>query len=1207
MEFRLLGPLEVVDGTSALPIAARKQRALLAVLLLNANKTVARERIVDDLWGDAVPESARKMVQIYVSQLRKVLPERRLHTRPPGYELEVNGDELDLGRFERLVAEGRAALAAGRPAEASDLLRQALALWRGPALAEFSEPFAQHEGARLEELRITALEWRIEADLAAGHHADVVGELEALVTRHPLRERLRSQHMLALYRGGRHAEALASYQALRRVLADELGIEPSSALKELERRMLRQDPDLEQPAAPAVSVVRPVRRAPSDVGTARPHVRDGEHRGKSVARVPASRLAAQLVGREAELASLQGFLGADSPRALVLTGGPGIGKTSLWEAGVDAARELRLHVLSARPSDAEARHSFAALIDLLDGVETDELISLPAPQLQALEVALLRAVPAGPAPEGPAIAVGFLSALRALAAREPLLVAVDDIQWLDRPSADALAFAARRLEGVGVRFLLATRPGSPNPLEQALERSGLDRLEIPPLSVGALRRVLSERLGLHLPRQLLRRIADTTLGNPLFALEVGRTLAERGPLEIGEELPLPDSVEELLGTRVARLPASVRRLLLAVALTAELRLSQVAAIEDAGALDGAVDAGVLVVEGDRVRPSHPLLAAAAKKRSRAGDRRELHIALADTAVDEELRALHLALATELPDRRLATRVAAAARGASARGAAAEAVMLAEHALRLTTPGSAERSERLLELGGYLVVAGEKQRVTDLLSPELESLPSAAARARACVILADGVVKSNDDIQRYFERALAESGSDAELRASVLAQMTENTAVIRVERIREAEAWALEALAAARGAGPKAERSALYVLGWARSLQGRPIDDVCERFRAASDAAFYITESPERVAGQRLVWRGEVDRARAVLTRLLSLADERGEPYSYALVRLHVCLLELRIGECEAAARLLDEWAESSERELLVWPMYERCRALLAASRGFADAAEQWAAETLGRAEAAGTRWDRLEALRARGVAALVAHKPAQAAESLRAVWEHMEREGVDDPGVFPVAPDLVEALAELGELDEARMVTDRLRGLAEQQEHPWGLASAKRCGALVRLCSGRYDEEAATELTEAAGTYATLGLSFDRARSLLSLGRAQRRVKKWGAARDSLERAAADFDELGCLGWAEEARSELARVGARRASPPGKLTPTERRVAELAAEGLANKEIARVLVVTVNTVEFHLRHAYAKLGVRSRGQLAGRLVAGPQRSEDPRS
>ncbi|HEV8100071.1 MAG TPA: BTAD domain-containing putative transcriptional regulator, partial [Gaiellaceae bacterium] len=254
MDFRILGPLEVREAQREVRLRGGKQRALLALLLVNANRTLAIDRIVDELWGEAVPDSAQKMVQIYVSKLRKVLAAGMLHTRPPGYSLQLEPDDVDLHRFERLAAEARAGLDAGRPERAAADYRAALELWRGPALAEFtSEPFAQAEGARLEELRISALEGRLEADLLLGRHGDLVGELDALVARHPLREGLRRQQMLALYRSGRQAEALAAYQEARRVLADELGIEPSPALRELERLILRQDAglDVAMPPPPA--------------------------------------------------------------------------------------------------------------------------------------------------------------------------------------------------------------------------------------------------------------------------------------------------------------------------------------------------------------------------------------------------------------------------------------------------------------------------------------------------------------------------------------------------------------------------------------------------------------------------------------------------------------------------------------------------------------------------------------------------------------------------------------------------------------------------------------------------------------------------------------------------------------------------------------------------------------------------------------------
>ena len=552
----------------------------------------------------------------------------------------------------------------------------------------------------------------------------------------------------------------------------------------------------------------------------------------------------RIVGREAELTALDEFVrSVGSPRAFVLTGGPGIGKTTLWEAGVDLARRRGLRVLSARASQAETQLAFAALTDLLDGVGPEELASVPPPQLHALEVALLRTQPPDNPPPPAALSVGFLNAVRALAAREPLLVALDDIQWLDAASAEAVAFAASRIDGQPVRFLLARRSRSASPLERAQGPNGVRRLEVNPLSLGATQRLLSERLGLRLPRHVLRRVVQSSLGNPLFALELGRTLAERAPPEIGEDVPLPETVEELLGTRVAALPRPVRRLVLAVALSGDLRTWQVAHLAPPGALDDAVDLGVLVVETDRVRPAHPLFATAAKSGARVNEQRELHLALAQVAGDEESRAVHLALAAERPDGELARAVAAAAAGAAARGARQDAVVLAEHALRLT-PAPAERTERVLALGGYLEAAGEAQRITDLVSPELDSLPRGAPRVRALLLLMNGVVSDNDEIRRYLDEALSESGTDEVLRASVLLEIAENEAGIRVQQIPTAEAWALEALQGARAGGGDLERRALYALAWPRALRGQQLDDLCERFRAASDARYSAISTPE---------------------------------------------------------------------------------------------------------------------------------------------------------------------------------------------------------------------------------------------------------------------------------------------------------------------------------------------------------------------------
>jgi DNA-binding SARP family transcriptional activator len=251
MHARLLGALEVDDGRTPVPLGAPGERALLARLLLDANRTVPVDRLVDDCWGQAVPDTAVKILHVRVSRLRKVLPAGALVTRAPGYAAQIGPEALDLVRFDRLREQGRAALAGGSTARAAALLRDALALWRGPALAEFGEPFAAIEGRRLEELRLACIEDRIDADLALGAHARLIGELDALVGRHPLRERLRGQLMLALYRSGRQAEALAAYRELARALSTELGLEPWPALRVLERRILQQDAGLDLAAARA--------------------------------------------------------------------------------------------------------------------------------------------------------------------------------------------------------------------------------------------------------------------------------------------------------------------------------------------------------------------------------------------------------------------------------------------------------------------------------------------------------------------------------------------------------------------------------------------------------------------------------------------------------------------------------------------------------------------------------------------------------------------------------------------------------------------------------------------------------------------------------------------------------------------------------------------------------------------------------------------
>jgi YVTN family beta-propeller protein len=342
MEFAVLGPIEVrIDGR-VLPLGGPKQRALLALLLLNANEAVSRDRLVDELWGERAPASAQRSLDTYVYRLRTLLGDGRIERRPPGYLLRVEPGELDLERFERLLEQGRAAAAAGDAAAARSRLHEALALWRGRALADLeNESFAASDAGRLEERRVLAQEARIDAELELGGGAELVGELERLVAEHPFRERLVYQLMLGLHRAGRTSDALAAYQELRRRFADELGLEPSGELRELERRILEQDARLAPPAPPPAAE-RPRRRSAVIVAAAialaavAASVAVGIVLGTRGSSASTARGSATRVFELTGHSSLAGASLADAPAAMVADA------SSIWLAESDAGDVVRI-------------------------------------------------------------------------------------------------------------------------------------------------------------------------------------------------------------------------------------------------------------------------------------------------------------------------------------------------------------------------------------------------------------------------------------------------------------------------------------------------------------------------------------------------------------------------------------------------------------------------------------------------------------------------------------------------------------------------------------------------------------------------------------------------------------------------------------------------------------------------------------------------
>jgi DNA-binding SARP family transcriptional activator len=470
VEFRILGPLEVWDEGGEVSLGGRKPRALLAVLLLHPNEVVSADRLIDELWGEDSPERAHAALRVNVSRLRTALPQTVVATRSPGYAIRVQPDELDLHRFERLVDEGRSLLARGLAADASKRLRDALSLWRGAALADFAyESFARAAIARLEEIRLAAVELRIDADLALGRHDELVGELEALVAEQPLRERLRGFLMTALYRSGRQAEAIDAYHDARRILVDELGIDPSPALQDLEGAILRQDAALDLEAT-----------APADV-------REVAERTILVAITHESRLDALLAVAEP--------LSRHPPRVMLLvrllSDAGELRSASAWLEERRSALEARGVVAraasftSVSPGEELARLATELDVDLLLADAPDELLADGAPdeQLTAVlgktpcDVALLVARDA--APTGPVLvpfggaehdwAAVELGAWFAHASHVPLqLAGAAAVPEQGRRDASRLlshgALAVQRVLGISAEPLL-TPPGEEGMLE----------------------------------------------------------------------------------------------------------------------------------------------------------------------------------------------------------------------------------------------------------------------------------------------------------------------------------------------------------------------------------------------------------------------------------------------------------------------------------------------------------------------------------------------------------------------------------------------------------------------------------------------------------------------------------------------------------------------------------------------------------------------
>ena len=850
-----------------------------------------------------------------------------------------------------------------------------------------------------------------------------------------------------------------------------------------------------------------------------------------------------IIGREDELASLDEFVARPGGglAALLVEGPAGIGKTTLWLAGVEAARSRGVRVLVTRPAEAESGLSYSGLGDLLHGVLDDLLPQLPPPRRRVLEVALLLEEPEGQPPGPLAVRAATFNALAALAREDGVVVAVDDVQWLDGASAEALAFAVRRLEADDVRVLLSSRvvpDDEPSGVELVADER-LERLRVGPLSLGAVHRLVRERLGKALSRMALHRVYEVSGGNPFFALELARTLSRRAaggdPAAI---LRVSKPLERLVQDRLDALDPTTREALLTVA---ALGRPDVELLDAAGigrdVLDVAVAAEAIEIDEGDVRFTHPLLASTVYGAAAPERRRALHRRLARLVGDPVAPARHVALAAGAPRESVASALEQAAGVARGRGAMRDAAELGELAGRSTPRARrADARRRGLRAARDCLAAGDSARAREIAL----SLPETdGSRAETFLLLGEIEARAGTPPEaiRYLEEGLRAPSASPEVEVGLRQLLA---LVIRgAEGVAVAEAHAVAAVEAAERTGdPGLVARALAALSVIRFSGGDP-DAVDQARRAlvlargAENATALIDAT--QALGHCLCYSGVVGEAREILLESYTVSVERDE--SEAAVALwYLALAEWRGGRWEIARGYAEQARELSsiyagigqEGRHGLEPL-----ALLAASTGAVAEARELVELGFELSAAEGSRFGRRRLQH--GILGLLEHwegDRAAAVEQFRLAEELGRAAGSREPTTAFYVPDQVEALLELDRVDDAVETLAAWEHEAERLGRTWSLAEATRCRGLVAAARG--DVHGAVEtLEEAVERHALAGDPFGRARALLALGVARRRLRQKRAAREALEEALAGFEELGARGWAERTRAEIGRIGGR--------------------------------------------------------------------------
>lgn len=897
-----------------------------------------------------------------------------------------------------------------------------------------------------------------------------------------------------------------------------------------------------------------------------------------------------IVGRGDELELLESFLREhrDAPAALVLEGEPGIGKSMLWAAGVERAQELGIDVLRSRPAEAERSLPHAGLGDLFDRVAEDVFSRMAPPRREMLRSALLLSEAPTRQVDRRTLAVAVRSALELLAGAAPVLVAIDDVQWLDRSTAATLAFALRRLNGrvslLAARRVETERSASAFPL-------GLEDVRVVavgPLSLHATHRLLRDRLDHPVTRQTLLRVHERSGGNPFYALELASHLVVEGDADPLRPLTVPDTLEQLLRARIGRLPARTRE---GLELLSALGSAPARLLERAGvtpdALAPSFAAHVAEIDDGTVRFSHPLLASLFY--GDLGERRAaVHAQLVDLVDDPPARARHLALARSTPDEQVAGTVEAAALVASRRGAHAAAAELAERALRLTPEtAAAERPRRLLAAARAHQAAGDWPHARALVQDLLRSEQAGDLAGEALLLLAE--LEPIDRQIALLERALDDAVARPALRAEIHCRLA------WAARFGPGRAHSRAALALAEELDDdqlRARAGAVdSILGWflGEGDPGRDSSELRSDFVSAIGGQQLVQE-----AAQALVNTFAPAATREGIRSLLEAEHEewrdRDEPRSvHALWGL--AWLEFWSGEWEQATAhavkahdIVNQYALERPQDHLPLSVVQVHRGRLDAARSHTERALALSLEQFG--------FHPPQHLAVLGLAAQWGGDPSTGLRRLEDAERRAHELGWREPSIRWWVGDLVEALLAAGRSSEAVSTLARWEDDARRVGREWVLPHAGRCRGLLASAAGDHTAGEAL-LEEAVARHDELGDPYGRARAELALGAVRRRARRKRSSREAIESALAGFEALDALTWIEAARSELGRIGGRTQEPG--LTAAERRVALLVAEGRTNREVAAALFLAERTVASHLTHIYAKLGVGTRTQLARKL------------